>query len=175
VGDDASSRSLDVQAGQLREFVADLAARVAAIEAARDRAERRDRIEEILATAGQPPGPRHAAPKHRERPDWLRVIPGGMAALVPMPGHGAAGFLPAAGHVFLGRRAWPRWAVAALAFGLAGAVAAPTAADVRDTSAVVCASRCGDGEGGPQPLVQHHVHARVTDRLIMIRHDLGHP
>jgi hypothetical protein len=147
VGDDASGRSLDVQAVQLREFVAELAARVAAIEAMRDRVERRERIDEILASAVHAPAPRHAAPK-RDR-HGLRVIPGGLVALVPAPGHGAAALVPVAGQLWLSRRNWPRWAVAALALGLAGATAVPTAASVRDQGppAVTCAHQCGAGEG----------------------------
>jgi len=119
------------QTAQLREFLDELAARVAAIEAARDR---QARVRDLLDDAGFPPeparGPHHAAPR-RDRPDWLRVIPGGLAALVPAPGHGAAALLPVTAQVWLSRRNWPRWAVAAVALGLAGASAMPTAADVR--------------------------------------------
>jgi hypothetical protein len=132
--------------------VQDLAARLAEME-------RQARIEEILSG---PPGPRHAAPKHRDRPDWLRVIPGGLAALVPMPGHGVGGFLPAFGQVWLGRRAWPRWAVAAVALGLAMATEVPTAADVRDSPAVARAHRrAGEREAAAGPLMRHR---RSADR-----------
>jgi hypothetical protein len=127
---------------------------------------------EAILSRADVPGPAHAKPR-RDR-HGLRVIPGGLAALVPVPGHGAAAFLPAFGQVWLGRRAWPRWAMAAVALGLAMATEVPTAADVRESPAVVCADQCGAGEGGPQPLMRHQVHHVCgTDRLIMIRHDLG--
>jgi hypothetical protein len=95
-------------------------------------------VARLAVTVAQAPGdprlpPRHAKPRDRSH---LRVIPGGLAALVPMPGHGAAALVPVAGgHLLLSARNWPRWAVAALALGLAGAVAVPAAADIRDTDA----------------------------------------
>jgi hypothetical protein len=140
--------ALEEEQRELRERLADVA-----------------RLAEIVMQAPGDPraSPRHAAPK-RDR-HGLRVIPGGLAALVPMPGHGAAALVPVGGHLLLSARNWPRWAVAAVALGLAGATAVPTAASVRDQEppAVTCAHHCGAGEGGGQPL---------TGR-IMIRHDLG--
>ena len=142
MGDDASQPSQAAQdtpqTAQLREFVAELAARVAAMEAARDR---QHRVRELLDDAGYPPEPppRRRRPAHRRQGrSHLRVIPGGMAALVPLAVHApaAAAAVPAA-HVWLSRRAWPRWAVAAVALGLAGATAMPTAADTVHPHAVV--------------------------------------
>jgi len=127
VGDDASQRSLDEEIRQLRAIVEGLAAR----------AEREERIGAILASAGEPAPPR---PRRRHRRDrhGLRVIPGGLAALVPLAAHGHAAVAAVpAGHVLLSRRAWPRWAVAALALGLAGATAMPTAADTVHPRAAV--------------------------------------
>ena len=149
MGDDASQPSLNEEIRQLRAIVDGLAAR----------AEREERIGAILASAGEPPPPPRRRPAHRRqgRPH-LRVIPGGLAALVPLAAHGhaAVAAVPAA-HVWLSRRAWPRWAVAALALGLAGATAMPTAADVRDFGAPPCAHQCaGDGEGAGGSLVRHH-------------------
>ena len=77
------------------------------------------------------------------------MIPGGLPAVLPLAlhGHGAAGVLPVAGHVWLGRRAWPRWVVAALALGLTGATAVPTAANaVYPHAAVVRIHHRGNAE-----------------------------
>jgi len=164
LADDASHPSQDAQAtprtAELREFVAELAAKMAVIQAQLDR---QQRVRDILDDAGYPAEPPPPRKPKRDR-HGLRVIPGGLAALVPlaMPGHGAAALVPAA-QVWLSRRNWPRWAVAAVALGLAGATAVPAAAGVPDPPAVTCAHQCAAGEGGGQPL---------TGR-IMIRHDLG--
>jgi hypothetical protein len=137
LGDDASQPSQAAQnmpqTAELR-LLARLDERMAAIQAQLDR---QARVRELLDDAGYPPEPprrppRHAAPK-RDR-SHLRVIPGGMAALVPLilPGHGAPGLLPVMGHVWLGRRPWAvraRWVMAAAALGLAGATVPATAAD----------------------------------------------
>jgi hypothetical protein len=131
MGDDAHDPSLDGRVRALEDIIDGLDA-----EQRRTRERLADvaRLAEIM-TPPQSPSPRHAAPK-RDR-HGLKVIPGGLAALVPlaMPGHGGAGLVPVAGQVWLSARNWPRWAVAAVALGLAGVMAAPTAADVRDAPA----------------------------------------
>jgi len=136
VGDDASQRSLNQEDPQLRaivaEVVAELAARVAAIEELRDRVERRDRIEEILDSAGQPPGPRHAAPK-RDR-HGMFAIKGGLVALAPAAAlllHGGPGPVAAAAcrWVWRAQRDHVRWAAAALFLALAGVAFPATAAE----------------------------------------------
>ena len=165
MGDDASQRSLNREDPQLRaivaEVVAELAARVAAIEELRDRVERRDRIEEILDSAGQPPGPRHAAPK-RDR-HGMFAIKGGLAAMAPAAAlllHGAPGPVAAAAcrWVWRAQRDHVRWAVAALFLALAGVAFPATAAEgpaSHPAPALSCRAprpyhpdrRDGDGDG----------------------------
>jgi hypothetical protein len=134
MGDDAHGPSLDGRIRALEDIIDGLDA-----EQRRTRERLADvaRLAEIVMQAPGDPraAPRHAKPK-RDR-HGLRVIPGGLAALVPlaMPGHGGAGLAPAAGHLWLSARNWPRWAVAALALGLAGATAMPAAADIPDPPA----------------------------------------
>jgi hypothetical protein len=159
MGDDAHGPSLDGRVRALEDIIDGLDA-----EQRRTRERLADvaRLAEIVMEA--PGDPRLPPGRHRARRDrhGLRVIPGGLAALVPVPGHGAAALVPVAGQVWLSARNWPRWAVAALALGLAGAVAVPATADVRDHDphAVTCAQACGAGEGGAQPLTWHPVSAR---------------
>jgi hypothetical protein len=152
MGDDAHGPSLDGRVRALEDIIDGLDAEQ---QRTRERLADVARLAEIMTPPPESPSPRHAKPK-RDR-HGLRVIPGGLAAFVPlaMPGHGAAGVLvPAAGRVWLSRRAWPRWAVAALALGVAGATAVPAAAD-HHRPAVTCARACPAGEGGAQPLTWH--------------------
>lgn len=161
MGEDAHGPSLDGRVRALEDIIDGLDA-----EQRRTRERLADvaRLAEIVMTApGDPRAvPRHAKPK-RDR-HGLRVIPGGLAALVPlaMPGHGAAGLAPVAAgwRLWVSPRNWPRWAAAALLLGLTGATAMPAAAGVPDrpvhhAQAVV---RC-------QPVPRHycdHDHAVVA-------------
>jgi hypothetical protein len=152
MGDDAHGPSLDGRIRALEDIIDGLDA-----EQRRTRERLADvaRLAEIVMQAPGDPraAPRHAKPK-RDR-HGLRVIPGGLAALVPlaMPGHGA-GLVPvAAVRVFLSRRAWPRWVAAVLAVALAGATETATAdADIPYPHTVTCAHQCAAGEGGGWPL-----------------------
>ena len=131
MGDDAHGPSLDGRVRALEDIIDGLDAEQ---RRTRERLANVARLAEIVTEAPGDPraAPRHAAPK-RDR-HGLYGIKGGLAALVPvaMPGHGAAAVLVPAWHLLLSRRNWPRWAEAAVALGLAGASAVPTAADVRD-------------------------------------------
>jgi hypothetical protein len=159
LGDDASQPSQAAQdtpqTAQLREFVAELAARVAAMEAARDR---QARVRELLDDAGYPPEPprrppRHAAPKpKRDRPPGWRVITGGMAAFAPLalPGHSPvpAASAVAVRHVWVSRRAQSVVTVLLLALGAMAATPAVAAGGPgRDAHPAACAAWCASGEG----------------------------
>jgi hypothetical protein len=124
MGDDAHGPSLDGRVRTLEDIIDGLDAEQ------RDLKQRLADVARLAEIVTQPPqreAPRHAAPK-RDR-HGLRVIPGGLAAFVPLllPGHPPAAVLvPAAGRAWLSRRS-VRLAAVVLALGLVGATETATA------------------------------------------------
>jgi hypothetical protein len=120
MSDRAQDPSLSVQIAQLRALVEEL----------RAQQERKDRIREILAGAGTPSPPLRPRGGHRKDRRHLRVIPGGLAACVPLVllfGDGSARALPVA----VWRWMWKaktdhvRWVAASVLLGAACSVLAP--------------------------------------------------
>lgn len=115
-------------------------------------------LEIVVHAPGDPraaPGRHRGARKPRERPDWLKVIPGGMAACAPLilPGHCPvpAAAAVTARHVWASRRAQYAVSAVLLAVGMIGLTPA-VAADGPDRDAappvcVLCAA--GEGNAGP--------------------------
>jgi hypothetical protein len=100
------------------------------------------RLAQIVNSPPQAPGGRHAAPKpKRDRPPWLKVYPGGLAAFAPVAflfhGGGGAVTMAAARWVWRSERARVVTTVTALAVGAAGAVPVVGAIDAAPAPALM--------------------------------------